>query len=399
MLPLLLVGMSISLAAADVKHVLEGHAHPPDSNLVNPGEINYLAHSSAGANAFASSSSFASSGSYSGARAGGYSGAAAGGGAGFAGGAGTGFAAGGAGNGDAFWWADSNSPFKHAYDQFKKCSLKGNCFPPVAIESKVQSGVQSVSDFVNGGLQSAAIDVKKNPFLNGQFQGVAISSCGGTACKGGKPQTVVTTCDGSDCKTSTVEGQQQKNGNGGSFSFSGGSVGQIDVSKNPFLNGQFAGAGAGAGAGSFAGTNTVTSGNGAQIEAKEGFLGVQPAQPFGSKKPFPTKYPEQSINQGAQPFPASAPGSSSSYSTSNKKPFASNRPFASAGAFSGAFAGNGFGSGSGVEQVKLGGVACQGSGYICVEKVQCFNGVVSSSAGVYQAGNRVSNLLNLTSVS
>lgn len=376
MSPLLLVGMLISLAAGDVKHVLDGHAHPPDSNLVNPGEINYLAHSSGGANAFASS--YASSGSYSGAssRAGGYSGAGAGSGS-FAGGAGTGFAAGGAagtGTGDAFWWADTNSPFKHAYDQFKKCSLKGNCFPAGAVDSK--SGVQSVSDFVNAGLQST-IDIKKNPFLNGQFQGVAISSCSGVACKNGKPQTVVTTCDGSECKTSSVEGQQQESGNGGSYSFSGGSVGQVDVNKNPFFNGQFAGAGASAGA--FAGGNTVTSGNGAQIEAKEGFLGVQPAQPFGGKKPFPTKYPEQSINQGAQPFPVSAPGS---YSSNNKQPFASSRPYGSSGAFAG--------SGSGVEQLKLGGVACQGSGYICVEKQQCLNGVVSSSAGVYQAGNRVS---------
>lgn len=342
MSPLLLVGMLIACAAADVKHVLEGQAHPPDTNLVNPGEINYLAHSAGGANAFASS--YASSGSYSGARAagGGYSGA-------------------GAGGDDAFWWADSNSPFKHAYDQFKKCSLKGNCFPPAG-------AVQSVSDFVNAGLQST-IDVKKNPFLNGQFQGVAISSCSGVACKNGKPQTVVTTCDGSDCKTSTVEGQQQGSGNGGGFSFSGG---QVNVNKNPFFNGQFASAGAGA----FAGGNTVTSGNGAQIEAKEGFLGVQPAQPFASKKPFPTKYPEQSINQGAQPFPVSVSGSSYG-SSNNKKPFASSRPYSS----------------TGVEQLKLGGVACQGSGYICVEKAQCVNGVVSSSAGVYQAGNRVSCII------
>lgn len=386
MSPLFLVGMLISVAMADVKHVLDGQAQPPDSNLVNPGEINYLAHGGAFASSFASSG-----GGYAGAsRAGGYSGggaAAAGNSGSYAGGAGTGFAAtgGGAGtDGDAFWWADTNSPFKHAYDQFKKCSLKGNCFPTVAADA-AKSGVQSVSDFVNAGLQST-FDVKKNPFLNGQFQGVAISSCGGAACKGGKPQTVVTTCDGGDCKTSTVEGQQQEqNGNGGSFSFSGGSVGQIDVNKNPFLNGQFAGAGAGANA--FAGSNTVTSGNGAQIDAKEGFLGVQPAQPFGNKKPFATNYPsgEQSINQGAQPFPVSG----SSYSTNNKKPFASNQPFggASAGAFSGAFAGSGS---SGVEQLKLGGVACQGTGYICVEKSQCLNGVVSSSAGVYQAGNRVS---------
>lgn len=372
MSPLLLVGMLASLALGDVKHVLEGRAHPPsDSNLVNPGEINFLAHSSGGANAFASSSSFARSGSYAGGGASAGAGARAGAGA-----------SAGAGAGDAFWWADGNSPFKHAYDQFKKCSLKGNCFPPLAIESKIQGGAQSVSDFVNGGLQS--VDVKKNPFLNGQFQGVAITSCSGTACKGGKPQTVVTTCDGSDCKTSTVEGQQQHSQNGGSFSFSGGSVGQIDVSKNPFLNGQFAGAGAGA----FAGADTVTSGNGAQVEAKEGFLGVQPAQPFANKKPFPTKYPDQSVNQGAQPFPVSVPGASSSYSTNNKKPFATSRPFAS-GAFSGSYASNGFGSGAGVEQVKLGGVACQGSGYICVEKAQCLNGAVSAAAGVYQAGNRV----------
>ncbi|KAF5283999.1 hypothetical protein FQR65_LT13633 [Abscondita terminalis] len=31
-----------------------------------------------------------------------------------------------------FWWADSNSPFKQAYEYFKKCSSKENCLPPIA---------------------------------------------------------------------------------------------------------------------------------------------------------------------------------------------------------------------------------------------------------------------------
>lgn len=455
MSPLFLVGilsLSIPLSHADVKHVLEGSAHPPsDSNYINPEarDINYLAHSGSSASSFASSSSFssASSGAFagaapfssSGAKSGAFSGApsgsaafsgapaAAGAYAGASAGASvgananfqpenqgfavknSGFASGNAnGAGGNFWWANNNSPFKDAYDQFKRCSLKGNCSPQVAgnfAPASQGNAIASAPIFPASGLPT--FDIKKNPFLNGNFQGVAISSCSGSACKDGKPQTVITTCKGEECKTSTVDAQGSVGNNpflnggsnsfvasGGTGSFSGGN--NFDVNKNPFLSGSGSGAFAGSSA---AAGGTVTSGNGAQIPVsnEKGFLGVQPAQPF-SKKPFSTNYPsqqQQSLNQGAQPFPTSYPSQSSSYS---KKPFGTSYP-AGQGSFasSGAFAGANAGAGSqyfkpqydNVNQAERG-LSCKGAGYICVSKDACLNGVVRSGAeGVYQAANKV----------
>lgn len=79
MSPLILVGITIiSTALGDVKHVLDGTAHPPNARAQ---EINNLAHN---ANlAFQT------------------------------------------GNPQDFWWMASNSPLKDAYDHYKKCSLKG----------------------------------------------------------------------------------------------------------------------------------------------------------------------------------------------------------------------------------------------------------------------------------
>lgn len=110
---LLLAASLLAITAADVSHVLDGSAHPP-------------AYSSSGASASAFAS--ASSSAYS--QAGGFGGQ---------------FGGVGTVTGDknvpgsvAFWWADGNSPFKHAYEHFKKCSLKGNCFPPVSPDFKVR---------------------------------------------------------------------------------------------------------------------------------------------------------------------------------------------------------------------------------------------------------------------
>lgn len=178
---------------------------------------------------------------------------------------------------------------------------------------------------------------------------------------------------------------------GGSFSFgSGSSSGGVDVSRNPFLNGQFA-AGVSTSSASKPGKSVVTSVTAAQIDAREGFLGVQPAQPFGGKKSS-SIYTEQSVNQGAQPFAGFG----------LKKQFAASFP---SQAFAGASAG-GFGAAGGAAEGQGGrssGVACQGQGYICVERAQCVNGVAGAAAAVYQASNKVSlfnsrrcdNFLNL----
>ncbi|XP_049824987.1 uncharacterized protein LOC109605766 isoform X2 [Aethina tumida] len=123
MSPLILVGITIiSTALGDVKHVLDGTAHPPNARAQ---EINNLAHN---ANlAFQT------------------------------------------GNPQDFWWMASNSPLKDAYDHYKKCSLKGNC-GNVAIAKAVASEGASVSASAAAGVPFSPIDIKNNPFLNGVYE-------------------------------------------------------------------------------------------------------------------------------------------------------------------------------------------------------------------------------------
>nr|CAI5836677.1 unnamed protein product [Callosobruchus analis] len=84
-----------------------------------------------------------------------------------------------------YWWMADDSPFRAAYDEYKKCSEKGNCLsanlPP--------------------------IDIKKNPFFNGAIQSNSLAHGQG----------------------SKVEGSSHPFHSGAS----------IDISKNPFLNGEF----------------------------------------------------------------------------------------------------------------------------------------------------------------
>lgn len=343
------------------------------------------------------------------------------------------------GNGQ-FWWNQPNSPFKYAYEQTKKCMLKGNCAPNFVVANNVQSGGcaggcgGSVAVPIVPTIPVPNIDIKKNPFFNGNFQGISISSCTGTACKNGKPhETVVTSCQGSECKTNVVEGAPSYpsnpflNGGSSSFVVSGGSNtgfagsnnASPDYSKNPYLNGQSGSSGAAAGSasgsasgsgsiggsgsfassGSYSGSgnigsgNTVTSGNGAQIEVGDGkgFLGVQPSPPFaGSKKPFASKHPvsggaELSLNQGAQPFPVNRPGE---FGDNNKKPFSTSYPGQVSG---GAGLSVGSSGASGQEGALKGGNECNGEGYICVRSEQCEDGVVKQGyQDLYQAASKVS---------
>lgn len=282
MSPLVLVAiLTISTCTrADVKHVLDGSAHVPSAK-----EINGLSSS----NSYSASASF-----------------------GFeqASGHGT-FQAPGKAD---FWWMDTNSPLKHAYDYFKKCQEKGDCLPPVN-----PSGCTSCTFNVAATSFSSKepLDIKKNPFLNGDFQNLNFN-------KAGTHETTFTSCKGTECKTSKVTGDLSKNpflngglnfasssasftntgsgsGSGfGSTSGSGGS-GSIDISKNPFLSG-------------LGGKNSGVTGNGQLVfNNGDGFLGVQPAQPFGghqtggkndetdenSKLPFSTTHPGvQSCKEG-----------------------------------------------------------------------------------------------------
>lgn len=215
MFPLTLVGILVTLtpSLADVSHVLDGSAHPPD-----PHSVNQLA------------------------------------------------------TPDQYWWMNSDSPLKAAYDYYKKCNSKGNCITPINPDAAPQP------------FRPQSLDVKRNPFLNGEFnpsQGSAKSNAALT----------------------------------------------IDVAKNPFLSGK-----------------VVTSGGGqAVVKDQDGFLGVQPAQPF--KKPgFATTHP-----------------------LDKKKPgFATSHPLDK-------------------------GTQCKGAGFACVKKDLCANGVVNKNGeGVLQTRSDVS---------
>ncbi|CAH1985855.1 unnamed protein product [Acanthoscelides obtectus] len=133
-------------AAADVSHVLRGEAHPPPHYAAaNAREVNSLT----------------------------------------------------ADAGGDYWWMADDSPFKAAYDEYKKCGEKGNCLNV--------GGKAGVSVAANANLPP--IDIKKNPFFNGAIQSNSISSGQG----------------------SKIEGS--------SHGFHSGV--NIDISKNPFLNGEF----------------------------------------------------------------------------------------------------------------------------------------------------------------
>lgn len=155
MSPLIIVGILISTTVADVSHVLQGSAHPP----ADPKEINGLVAAKSG-------------------------------------------------NSQDFWWMDSNSPFKEAYEYYKKCSSKGNCLPSNNVLP--EGDLKPTGENLFG-----PIDVKNNPFLNGQYGSGSISSSFASPA-GSKTSGVSTT-------------------------FHSGV--NVDISNNPFLKGQFATAG------------------------------------------------------------------------------------------------------------------------------------------------------------
>lgn len=159
MSPLLLVGILTFLLSptnCDVKHVLEGSAHPPVSNA-DPRAINGLA------------DGFHNNVAFSGEAPGSFD------------------VKGAVGSqGSQFWWMKNDSPLKHAYDYYKRCSLKGTCQPPVVVNELENEG-QRVGDvkvdlssnpFLHGGVQASAgtqfhqekVDISSNPFLNGALE-------------------------------------------------------------------------------------------------------------------------------------------------------------------------------------------------------------------------------------
>lgn len=194
MSPLLLVGMFTLLATnpanCDVKHVLEGSAHPPQVQHADPRAINHLASS---LNSVSYSSSEEASSPFDTKEGGSSS----------------------EGHSGEFWWMKNDSPLKQAHEYYKKCSLKGNCITPVSSINELSQSSEKTK-----------LDLSSNPFLNG---GVKTNS------------------------------NTHNNGQ------------TIDISNNPFFNGQI-------------NAGALHSGNGETIKKGSGFIGVQPAEPFGHGK-------------------------------------------------------------------------------------------------------------------
>ncbi|KAF2905805.1 hypothetical protein ILUMI_00373 [Ignelater luminosus] len=364
MSPLILVGIlvitTLNPSLADVKHVLEGSAHPPTCKCAENHQ-HYKHHDNQFTGGFTTSGGFPGNfggppnipGSPNNAVPGSV----------------------------AFWWADSNSPFKHAYEYFKKCSEKGNCFPPVAPGVQVSNTIQHGSvtgsfDSHKGHSASTAspfgpVDIKTNPFLNGQING--ISGAG------------VTT-----------------HGSGG---------GQVNLGGNPFLHGQ-----------------AVYSGSGeVAVTGSDGFLGVQPSVPFGKAPPrpfsggsgqsFPTAHPSFhtsssfGVNQGfqqtfptahppvqpgAHPFPTAHPATHTSGSFGVNQGFQQTFPTAHPPIQSGAHpfptahpashTSGSFGVNQGFQQSFSTGhpgkegkfESCKDAGHVCVKPELCLNGLVKT---------------------
>ncbi|XP_060533201.1 serine protease filzig isoform X2 [Cylas formicarius] len=115
-----------------------------------------------------------------------------------------------------FWWMRDDSPLKASYDYYKKCASSGQCNP-----SKKTRPSKSKE---NPSAGSESIDVAKNVFLNGQFnQNGGYSSASFTSASASDG------CDG-DC----VQGTKIAGFHNGA---------SIDLSKNPFLRGQYVAAG------------------------------------------------------------------------------------------------------------------------------------------------------------
>lgn len=116
----LLVGIFTLLATAncDVKHVLQGQAHPPKFSNADASAINQLASINDGETM-------------------------------------------------DFWWNKEESPLKDAYDHYKKCSKSGDCVPPSSINELVQVQCQGSSCTIKNPEGHEKVDLSNNPFFNG----------------------------------------------------------------------------------------------------------------------------------------------------------------------------------------------------------------------------------------
>ncbi|XP_072948687.1 uncharacterized protein [Epargyreus clarus] len=227
-----------------------------------------------------------------------------------------------------FWWMNKDSPFKNAASG--------------AVEKFSKTSTSSFSSGTTGSFgANAALDLAANPFLNGDISKLGFANAG--QIDASRP-------------SSTFQASAYE-----SSAFSA-NKGEVDISKNPFLNG---GVSFGAGA---AGSQAF----GAGAAGSQAFgAGAQGGSGFG------TGY------TGSSPSPF-AVGSNVNIQTAQKNEFDYEQQAQQN--IDEAF------QSTGNVQAHAGGSlqqTCAGQGYVCVPKAQCNNGVVNTNgAAVLQANTK-----------
>lgn len=255
-----------------------------------------------------------------------------------------------------FWWMNDDSPFKNvgsggSYEKFSKTST---------------SSFSSNGGTTGGGASlSGSLDLSGNPFLNGDFS--KLSGQGGSFSLSGsegnqflnKPAT-----SGGNYQTSSFESS--------SFGSSSKGSSELDLSKNPFLNGAFNKFGQGASfQGQFQGSS-LPQGSANSVN-KFSSSSVQGSYTGSSPSPFTAYNGGSNVNliQNTQ--------------KTNEFDFEQQNQQNIDEAFKGT--GNVHGhehSGGELQQT------CAGQGYVCVHKAQCNNGVVNTNgANILQARTKV----------
>lgn len=266
--------------------------------------------------------------------------------------------------GGPYWWMNENSPFKNVgagggnYEKFSKSS-----------SSSFTSGGNVGGAGAGGAQFSGTLDLSGNPFLNCDFSklGQGFSGSGqsgssgfsGSEAAGGvinKP----TAQGGSNFQSSSFESS--------SFSSSNKGAGEVDFSKNPFLNGAFNKKFGSTGfQGQFQGSQGATNKFSNSAQGSGGYVGSSPS-----------------------PFTAhGATGGSNVNLIQNTQKFDYDQQQQTQQNIDEAFKGTGNVHG----HEHFGGElqqTCAGQGYVCVHKAQCNNGVVNTNGGsLLQATTKV----------
>lgn len=279
---------------------------------------------------------------------------------------------GGIPNGGPYWWMNQNSPFKAG------ASAGGGNFEKF---SKSSSSFSSSGNSAGGGAQFGG--------AGGQFggSGAQFSGSGGqfggsidlsaNPFLNGEFSKIAGSFGGAqEAKPSTFQSSSFE-----SSSFSTSNKGDIDISKNPFLNG---GANKFQGAGFQASGSGFASGNQNQ-NFGQGYSGQgSSASKFGSSSGY--------IGSSPSPFTASTAGNNVNLIQSTQKTSEFDFEQQNQQNIDEVFQGTGNvhaheHSGGELQQT------CAGQGYVCVHKAQCNNGVVNTNgAAVLQAKTKVSLL-------